>query len=86
VFCLLTLPFRLLFGILFLPFLLLRFFLKLVAAIVLLPLFLFVGFILLLVGGVALLFAVLAPLIPLALLVFGIVAAVKLAGHLGATV
>ena len=66
--CLLLLPFRLIaalvFGVLMLPFLIIRTILKLLAAILLLPLLLLFGFAVLLIGGAALLI----PLIPILML------------------
>jgi len=83
--CLLLLPFHLILGLLFLPFILLRAVFKLLAAMILLPIVLAVAFVGLLIGGLAISFAVLLPLLPFALLALFIWAIVKLVAHPAAT-
>src|SRR5438034_11692034 len=78
---LLTLPFKLVLGLFLLPFLILRIVLKVLVAIVLLPIVLVVGFLFVVLGGLALVFAVLAPLVPFILLALLVAAIVKLASR-----
>ena len=75
------LPFKLVFGLLLLPFLVLRTLLKVLAATIVLPIVLLVGFLALVIGGFAFVLAILAPLVPLALVALLLVAIVKLARH-----
>jgi len=79
--CLLLLPFQLMFGLLFLPFLLLRAVLKLLTALILLPIVLAVAVAGLVIAGLAFSFAVLLPLLPFAAAALVIWAIVKLAAH-----
>src|SRR5262245_37100346 len=96
-FWLLTLPFRIVFGILFgllalpfailalpfallaLPFLLLRFVIKAVVTVALLPIVLFVAVVGAIVGFFALSLAIMVPLLPFAFLAFCVWAIVRMA-------
>jgi hypothetical protein len=77
--CLLTLPFHFLAAILFLPFLVLRIVFKVIAAIVFLPILFLIACIGIVIGGIALFFAVVVPLVPILLLVLLVALVVRLA-------
>jgi hypothetical protein len=92
VFCLLTLPFRIFFGVLFailllpftvllLPFLLLRFVIKTAVFLLVMPFVLLAAVVALGVAFVAVFFALLVPLLPIAFVVFCVWAIVRMASR-----
>lgn len=91
-FCLLTLPFRIFFGVLFailllpftvllLPFLLLRFVIKTAVFLLVMPFVLLAAVVALGVAFVAVFFALLVPLLPIAFVVFCVWAIVRMASR-----